>query len=484
VKLLLINPPHLAIGSRIPNEHLPPLGLLAIGGSLIDNGHKVKLLDADYSFMPLPQIVAATVTYQPDAVLLGHSGSTSAQPCIAELSQAIKAQRPDIKIIIGGVFPTYHWQTILKNSPQIDIIVCGEGEAVIVQLCQALEQQQPLYTVRGIAFRQQAVPFKTQPAALIENLDDYRVGWELMQPYQYTYWGNKPAVVAQFSRGCPYPCNYCGQSLFWQKWRHRDPRKFAQELAMLHREYGIEVINFADENPTTSKKVWRAFLEALIAEQVDLILVGSARADNIVRDADILHLYKRAGFERFLLGIESYDDTTLAQIKKQGSTATDKQAIQLLRQHNILSMATYVVGFTEETTHDYFNAFKQLLAYDPDQIQIIYLTPHHWTPYFAEVQDKVVVQTDQRKWDYKHQVLQMQHLRPWQAMLLVKIMEFLLQMRPKALYRLLFHRDARLRQAMRWYYRIGRKVWFYEWFNFLFRDKVRNQGITLKAFWK
>ncbi len=48
------------------------------------------------------------------------------------------------------------------------------------------------------------------------------------------------------------------------------------------------MINFADENPTVSKKVWRSFLDALIAEEVDLILVGSTRADDIVRDADIL----------------------------------------------------------------------------------------------------------------------------------------------------------------------------------------------------
>ena len=51
-----------------------------------------------------------------------------------------------------------------------------------------------------------------------------------------------------------------------------------------------------------SKKAWQTFLEALIAEKVDLILVGSTRADDIVRDADILHLYKQAGWDRFLLG--------------------------------------------------------------------------------------------------------------------------------------------------------------------------------------
>ena len=217
---------------------------------------------------------------------------------------------------------------------------------------------------------------------MIRDLDAYRVGWELIDHARYSYWGGLRAVVVQFSRGCPHLCNYCGQRGFWTRWRHRDPVRFAKELARLHREHGVKVINFADENPTVSKKAWRAFLEALIAENVDLILVGSTRADDIVRDADILHLYKQAGWERFLLGMENTDETTLDLIRKGATTATDREAIRLMRQHGILSMATWVVGFEEETDRDHWRGLRQLLSYDPDQIQMLYVTPHRWTPYF------------------------------------------------------------------------------------------------------
>ena len=47
MRILLLNVPHPSIGSRIPDDHLPPLGLLSIGGPLIDDGHEVRLLDAD-----------------------------------------------------------------------------------------------------------------------------------------------------------------------------------------------------------------------------------------------------------------------------------------------------------------------------------------------------------------------------------------------------------------------------------------------------
>ncbi|MBX7226917.1 MAG: magnesium-protoporphyrin IX monomethyl ester anaerobic oxidative cyclase [Chitinophagales bacterium] len=484
MNILLINPPHLAIGSRMPDEHLPPLGLLSIGGPLLDAHHQVQLLDADFKPLTFKEIVSKVGFFQPDCVMLGHSGSTSAQPIIEKITKLLKETFPKIVIIIGGVFPTYHWEGILEDAPQIDYIVCGEGEKVVLNLINALENDLSLENIRGIAYRKDGIAIKNTPEQNIINLDEYRIGWELMGEYHYTYWGKKKAVVIQFSRGCPYPCSYCGQSLFWVKWRHRNPQKLADEMEMLHKNYGIEVFNFADENPSTNKKAWREFLEALIAKKLKLILVGSIRADNIVRDASFLHLYKQAGFERFLLGIENYDEVVLERIKKAGTVTKDKEAIQLLRKHGILSMATYVVGFGEETIKDFYRSLRQLLSYDPDQVQLLYATPHRWTPYFEEIKDKKIIQYDQRRWDYKHQVLATQHLKPWMVIILVKLIELTLQARPKALYRLFFHKEPRLRDAMRWYTRIGRKVWFFELFQFFFCEKRQKNGAAVKDFWQ
>ena len=467
----------------MPNEHLPPLGLLSIAGPLIDAGHEVELLDAEFGPLNFTEILSKVLSYSPEAILLGHSGSTSAQPIINDITKLVREKRSDIKIIIGGVFPTYHWQEILEKNPQIDFIVCGEGEQIALNLITALEQKTSLEKIKGLARRLNNLLVKNSPAENIANLDDYRVAWELMENYNYTYWGKRKAVVIQFSRGCPYPCTYCGQSLFWKKWRHRDPQLLADEIEMLHKKYGVLVFNFADENPSSNPTAWRAFLEALVAKNLKLILVGSIRADNIVRDADFLHLYKQAGFERFLLGIENYDELVLEKIKKAGTISKDKEAIQLLRKHNILSMATYVVGFGEETTKDFYNSLKQLLSYDPDQVQLLYVTPHKWTPYFDDVKDKEIILTDQRKWDYKHQVISTQYLKPWLVILYVKLIELILQSRPRALKRLLFHKEARLRSAMRWYTRIGRRVWFHELYQFFFVTKLTKNKIKMSDFW-
>src|SRR5262245_39878846 len=129
MRLLLINPPHPSIGSRIPREQLPPLGLLSIGGPLIDDGHDVRLLDAEFGPMPFAEIVAQAVAINPEVILLGHSGSTSGHPIVAELTRMLRAALSDARIVYGGVFPTYHWREILTAEPQIDVIVRGEGEA-------------------------------------------------------------------------------------------------------------------------------------------------------------------------------------------------------------------------------------------------------------------------------------------------------------------------------------------------------------------
>ncbi|MGY4316898.1 magnesium-protoporphyrin IX monomethyl ester anaerobic oxidative cyclase [Bradyrhizobium sp. JR3.5] len=482
MRILLINVPHPAIGSRIPDDHLPPFGLLSIGGPLIDDGHEVRLLDAEFGPMSLTTILAEASRFSPDAVLFGHSGSTSGHPVIAEVAQAVVRAVPGTLIVYGGVFPTYHWREILREEPYVTAIVRGEGEEIARRLMRALEYGGDLGSIDGIAFRDDGGPRATRPAPVIRDLDAYRVGWELIDHARYSYWGGLRAVVMQFSRGCPHLCNYCGQRGFWTRWRHRDPVRFARELARLHREHGVKVINFADENPTVSKKVWRAFLEALIAENVDLILVGSTRADDIVRDADILHLYKKAGWQRFLLGMENTDEKTLQLIRKGATTTIDREAIRLMRQHGILSMATWVVGFEEETDRDHWRGLRQLLSYDPDQIQMLYVTPHRWTPYFRLAAERRVIQTDRRLWDYKHQVLATRHMPPWRVLLWFKFTEMVLQCRPKALLRVLLHRDAGLLHAMRWYTQMGRRVWPHEILGFL-RARRLKHGPTVREFW-
>src|SRR5262249_27273677 len=132
--------------------------------------------------------------------------------------------------------------------------------------------------VQGIAWRRAGTPTVTAPRPPITDLDAMRVGWELIDDWdRYRAFGLGRAAVVQFSRGCPHTCTYCGQWMFWKRWRHRDVVRFVDELAWLHREHHVQFFWLADENPTTLKDVWRDLLAEIGRRALPIGLCASIR---------------------------------------------------------------------------------------------------------------------------------------------------------------------------------------------------------------
>jgi anaerobic magnesium-protoporphyrin IX monomethyl ester cyclase len=351
MKVLLINPPYQTITSNLGVGHQVPLGLLSIGGPLIDAGHEVKLLDAECRRMSLEAIVREVRRWGPDVVMTGHAGSTPAHPTCTRMLRAIKDRSPGVIIVYGGVYPSYHAAGILAEEPAVDLIVRGEGEATAVELLRALGSGAEGYLagVPGLAYREGGEVVLTGARPPISDLDDWRVGWELIERWDdYQCFGLGRAAIVQLSRSCPHRCTYCGQHGFWVKWRHRNPAKLADEIAWLHHDRGVNFITLADENPTTLPDQWRSFLEEIRARHLPVRFFATIRATDIVRDRDILPLYREAGILYVLMGIESTSDAVLQQIGKGSTAREDFQACRLLKQHGIFSIIGHIVGFGAE----------------------------------------------------------------------------------------------------------------------------------------
>src|SRR3954465_1776402 len=107
-----------------------------------------------------------------------------------------------------------------------------------------------------------------------------------------------------------------------------------------------------------------------------------------------------------------------------------------------------------------------------------------WTPFAVHEGKHRVVQTDLSRWDYKHQVLESAHVPNWRVLLWVKMIETICQLRPKSLLRLLAHPDKTFRAGMRWYSNIGRRVWVFEIWQWLFFDRRTRHGPTVGEFLK
>lgn len=482
MRVLLINPPYVSISSRGVGHQIP-FGLLCIAGPLIDAGHECRLLDAERHHLLPRAIETAVAEYAPDIVMTGHAGSTPAHPSCMVALEAARRACPNAVTVYGGVYPTYHAADILTREQCVDVIIQGEGEVSALALVDALSEGKPLSSVRGIVYRDDGAVVKNAPEALIKELDHCRIGWELIENWDlYQCFGLGRAAIIQFSRGCPHQCNYCGQYQFWSKWRYRDPRKIAAEIAWLYREHGVNFVDLADENPTSSKRLWREFLEALVEEDVPVRLFATIRATDIVRDADLLPLMKKAGMICVLMGIETTNPETLAAIRKGSTTREDQQAVALLRQHGILSMLGHIVGFEEERFGDYWQAGRQISLYDPDLVNAMYLTPHKWSDWTAENGTRGVIQTDKAKWDYRNQLLSSRYLSPGAIFLLVKLLELAVHCRPRALKRILFHEDRQLRQHLRWCFRFSFRVWRAEIAEFCRRPPARH-GVMSLAEW-
>lgn len=153
MKIVLLHPPHSAIGSRYPRTTHAPFGLLSLGPPLIEAGHDVRQLNVDPPDMPVFRIVESIWRDTPDIILIGHRAAESDHEAAVETARAVRQARPGVRIIYGGIYPARHWRSVLEESHSIDAIVRLAGAGTVIRLLAALSDATPLADVPGIAYR-------------------------------------------------------------------------------------------------------------------------------------------------------------------------------------------------------------------------------------------------------------------------------------------------------------------------------------------
>lgn len=476
LRVVLLTPARRFIANRFGLGYQIPLGLVCLGGPLVDAGHSVRLIDNDLYGWSHRRLAAEIAAFRPDCLLLGHTGSTAAHPVCLATARALRAAFPGLPIAYGGVYPSYAAESILEECRSIDVIVRGEAEQTVLELVAAWEHGAPLAGVPGLAFRDGAQVRLTRPRPPIQDLDRYRPGWELVDWPGYTLFGLGRAAGIQFSRGCPLTCTYCGQWLFWKKWRHRSPANLVIHLTTLARDYGVKIIWLADENVAADRATVRAMLERLVAANLGLSLNINMTAADVVRDADLLPLYKAAGVDYVVMGVEALDDRVVAAVRKNNPYAVSREAVRLLRQHRIISLVNIIYGLEDETPASLWTKFQRILTLDPDILNAVYLTPHFWTADGRATDPRQVIQLDQTRWTYRNQVTAAPHLSPARLFWGVKLTEALFHLRPRALIRLVSGGDGRVRRILRSSLAVGARVVLAEITEFLFATRFAPPG--------
>lgn len=284
---------------------------------------------------------------------------------------------------------------MLEENPAVDVVVRDEGEETARLLAAALAAgARRLEHVRGITWRDGERIVSNPPQPPIEDLDAYRPGWELVDWEPYRLFGLGRAAGMQFSRGCTLRCTYCGQWGFWRRWRHRSVENFVAQLELLATKYGVRVVWLADENFAADRDAALRVIEAIVERDLGLSLNLNMTAADVVRDADLMPLYKRAGVDNIVLGIESLEDSTVSRVGKNNPIHVSGEAVEILRRSCIVSVVNVIYGLEQEDLRTVWRTFRRLCRLDPDVLNAVYLTPHAWTALGREVRPAQVIEPD------------------------------------------------------------------------------------------
>ncbi len=394
-KVMLITPPY-HCGVVESAGRWPNLGFLYIAGELEKHGYEVDFYDAMSKFHDYDQIRARIKKTKPD--FIGVTAITATIVDAVKVLEVAKEEVPWIVTIIGGVHPTFMFEELLVDFPDIiDYCVIGEGELTMPELLDGINSKGDIGLIKGVAFKKDGDVMKTPVRPFIADLDSLSPAWHLANwdDYPLYFIDNSKVAILSSSRGCIHKCSFCSQHKFWQgTYRDRAPEKFVSEIEHLLAEYGINVFFIADEYPTNDRERWVKILDLLIEKDLGVHILLETCVGDIIRDEDIISRYREAGVLFIYLGVESTDNQKLIEFKKDTRFEDSKRALKIVRDAGMIVESSLILGAPDETPESIKETLKLAKEYNADFMHFLLIAP--W-PY-ADLYDKLKPYIE--VWDY------------------------------------------------------------------------------------
>jgi len=395
MRILLIHPNYHSGGAEIAGNW-PPAWAAYLSGAMKSAGftdvHFIDAMTNDLDEATLKRQIAALA---PDVV-----GTTAITPSIYTAERVLEMAKevvPQAVRMLGGVHATFMYKQVLAEAPWIDVIVRGEGEEILIDLLRAIEAGDwpaRRRAIPGIAFVEGSEIVATQAAPTVKDVDAINPDWSLLEWEKYIYvpLGTRVAIP-NMARGCPFTCSFCSQWKFWRDYRVRDPIKVVDEIETLVNEHQVGFFILADEEPTINRKKFVAFCQELIARGLNKRVKWgiNTRVTDIMRDKELLPLYREAGLVHVSLGTEAAAQLKLDQFNKETKVADNKEAIRLLRAADIFVEAQFIVGLDNETEETLEETFQMAWDWQPDLANWAMYTPWPFTPLFQEIREQVEI---------------------------------------------------------------------------------------------
>ncbi len=338
-------------------EKTQPLGLMYLTAALRAwRGHNPRIVDMKVDGKSTEQVLEEYRNWP--TRIVGLSTITYDAKVMHEVARGLKMINPDVITIAGGAHPTAYPEEVLREGG-IDYVVISEGEVTLTELIDVLEQHGDVSQVKGIAYLKDGTYVRTPPREFIMDLDSLPFpAWDLIKVEDYfniprmgIIFAHKEYMTLLTSRGCPYQCAYCHQTL-GKVYRARSAENVLEEIRILVNRYGIKEIVVMDDMFNLKRDRVQAIARAIIDSglKIKISFPNGFRGD--IMDEDSIRLLKKAGMYRCMYAIETASPRLQKLLKKYVHLEKTRDIAQKTADMGILVHGVFMLGLPTETEEE------------------------------------------------------------------------------------------------------------------------------------
>jgi len=328
------------------------MGVMSIAGYLKSKGHESCLFIEGGE----RDLIKAVRNYSPD--LIGFPCLTGSHQWALSMAERLKRDLSTPNIF-GGIHATFFPEII--KYPQVDLVLRGEGEEALGEVLERMETDKPIEGIKGLSYKRDGEIFLEEPAPLISDLN------KLPSPdrdlyYRYKMLADNPTKHFMASRGCPFDCSFCYNSLEKKLYhttknlRFRKPEAVLDEIAYVKRKYPLKTVVFDDDILAVNVESLSELLDGY-KRRIGLPFICNVRADLI--DREIVKVLKQGGCFRVCMGVESGNEEL--RYKVLNKKIKDQKIIEsarLLKEAGIKLLTNNIMGLPGETLEDALKTVK------------------------------------------------------------------------------------------------------------------------------
>ncbi|HVL67118.1 MAG TPA: radical SAM protein [Vicinamibacterales bacterium] len=364
----------------------PPYTLALLASILRQEGVELRLVDATIERLSIDQVIARLDAEGFAPTLILFPSTTPTLDADVEAIARLKAHYGAPMFCFGP-----HASTVpavsMERAPAVDGMFVGEPEDAVRQLAR-LDSISRLGEIASLTWRtpQGAVVPHRAHGSYDGFLTMPYPSWDLVPIREYALpLVDKPYVIVETSRGCPYSCDFCVAPIHQgHKFRQRGAKDLVDEIERTYRERGIEYFYLWGDTVTLNVKAFTAFCDELIARNLPIHWFGNARADNLT-DPAFVHRLKRAGCWMLALGIETESEDVRKDMVKRLERQKIEAAFRNMRQAGIKSFAFFIFGYPGETLDTIDQTVNYAIELDPDFANFYPAVPYPGTELFDKV---------------------------------------------------------------------------------------------------